>query len=86
MVGRDELVGVDLDDDERDLLWTALRDWGGPAYGTEALARACGFGSPDELYDTAAALADALRDKRPLPVADWTRVLKVPFDHDAIPG
>jgi hypothetical protein len=68
-------VAVDLDQDERYMLIHGLRDWGGPAYGSDALAVAMGFQSMDQIHGEAAHILDAINRNLPLSVRDWTRAL-----------
>ena len=71
----DELVAVDLDEEERLMLVQGLNDWGGPAYGSDALAVAMGFASMDQLCAEAQVLTSTLRRSEPLCIRDWTRAL-----------
>jgi hypothetical protein len=69
------IAPVDLDTEEREMLVCGLKDWGGPAYGSDALAVAMGFESIDRLGAEAPALIRAIRQGRSLSVRDWTRAL-----------
>jgi hypothetical protein len=69
------MVPVDLDPAEREMLVCGLNDWGGPAYGSDALAVAMGFESIDHLGAEAPALIRAIQQGRSLSVLDWTRAL-----------
>lgn len=66
---------VALTDDERTMLVYGLKDWGGPAHGTDALALAMGFSGLHDLQEGAERIADAIASGHPLPVRDWTRAL-----------
>jgi hypothetical protein len=68
-------IGVDLTDEERELLARGVIEWGGPARCTEELARAMGFASVADLFLRSDELIDAIRSKAPLTPRDWTRVL-----------
>ena len=70
-----ERVQLDLRPDERSMLVVALVDWGGPAYGSEPLARAMGFESLERLYEESQELADAISRNQPLSRRDWTRAI-----------
>jgi hypothetical protein len=69
------IVPVDLDPEEREMLVRGLNDWGGPAYGSDALAVAMGFESIDKVGAEAPALIRAIQEGRSLSVRDWTRAL-----------
>lgn len=71
----DELVAVDLTDEQRQVLTNGLRQWGGPAQGTDTLAMALGWGGVADQHEQARRLCAALADGRPLTVRDWTRTL-----------
>ena len=73
--GADELVTVELPDDQRELLIQGLIQWGGPTRPTDAVARAMGFADSDAIHREGSRLRTALRDKRPLSVRDWARVV-----------
>ena len=49
-------MAVDLPDEQRELLICGLREWGGPAYATDVLARAMGFIGVEALYREGARL------------------------------
>jgi hypothetical protein len=68
-------VFVELDQDERYMLMHGLLGWGGPAYGSDALAVAMGFQSIDQVYGEAAHIVDAINKNLPLSIRDWTRAL-----------
>jgi hypothetical protein len=68
-------VAVELDQDERYMLMHGVLDWGGPAYGSDALAVAMGFHSIDQVSDEAVHIVDAINRNLPLSVRDWTRAL-----------
>jgi hypothetical protein len=70
-----EAVAVELDADEEGMLILGLNDWGGPAYGSDALAVAMGFRDLDDLVEEAQRLIDDIRSRRPMTVHDWTRAL-----------
>jgi hypothetical protein len=68
-------VSLELTEDERRMLVYGLRDWGGPAHGTDSLAVAVGFASLDHLQEDGGRIADAIAAGRALPVRDWTRAM-----------
>ena len=68
-------VTLGLTDDERAMLVYGVRDWDGPAHGTDSLAVAMGFASLDDLQLDGARIADAIASGGALPVRDWTRAL-----------
>lgn len=70
-----KLVSVDLNEDERTMLVYGLRDWGGPAHGTDSLAVAMGFSDLEDLQEDGERIARAIAAGHPLPVRDWTRAL-----------
>lgn len=57
------------------MLIGGLRQWGGPAQGTEPMAIAMGWGGVADLHHQRRRLCDALAEGRPLTIWDWTRVL-----------
>ena len=69
------LVLLDLEADERQMLIYGLRDWGGPAHGSDSLAAAMGFISLDGLVTEAQILISAIAHERALSIRDWTRAL-----------
>jgi hypothetical protein len=71
----DTPVAVDLDRAEREMLATALIEWGGPAHCTDALAMAMGFKSCDDIWDQGERLIPLLRRGSALTPSDWTRTL-----------
>ncbi|MGL5824757.1 MAG: hypothetical protein ACRCYU_08050 [Nocardioides sp.] len=86
-MGSEEMLDLPLTDDERELLCRGLREWGGPARCTEELAVAMGFRSVADLVVEAFRLADVVHDGRPLPEADWVRVLfatEIAFASDVV--
>lgn len=68
-------VNLQLTDDERRMLGYGLKDWAGPAHGTDSLAVAMGFASLEDLQEDGDRIADAIADVQPLPVRDWTRAM-----------
>lgn len=70
-----DLVMVDLTEAERHLLARGLKEWGGPAHSTEALAVAMGFEGVEDLYAQAGPLYASIRAEAPLSRRDWRRVL-----------
>lgn len=71
----DRMAVFDLEPEEREMLILGLRDWGGPAYGSDALAVAMGFADMDGLGTEAQILIDAIERKQALSIRDWTRAL-----------
>ena len=69
------LIAVDLTKGERELLARGLAEWGGPASATEALARAMGFESSEDLEREGRELGYALRREDHLTREDWRRTL-----------
>jgi hypothetical protein len=51
-------VVIELDPDEAGMLISGLSDWGGPAYGSDALAMAMGFSDMEDLIEQAQRLSD----------------------------
>lgn len=68
-------VSLQLTDDERRMLAYGLKDWGGPAHGTDSLAVAMGFSSLDDLEEDGERIAAAILSGQALPVRDWTRAM-----------
>lgn len=68
-------VTVELTDDERGMLVSGLRDWDGPAHGTDSLAVAMGFHSLEDLQAGGARIADAIASGQAISVRDWTRAM-----------
>lgn len=68
-------VSLQLTDDERKMLVYGLKDWGGPAHGTDSLAIAMGFAGLDDLQVDGERIADAIAAGQALPVRDWTRAM-----------
>ena len=71
----DQQTALDLEPDEREMLILGLRDWGGPASGSDALAVAMGFADMRDLRAEARTLMDAIGRREPLSVRGWTRAL-----------
>jgi hypothetical protein len=69
------LIEIPLTQPERQLLLYGMNEWGGPARCTEELARAMGFPSRAHMYSEFDRLKPSLRNKQPLSVLDWTRML-----------
>lgn len=63
-------VQPDLSDEERELLWRGLLEWGGPAECTEVMAIAIGFRGVTELLEVGHRIAEDLRTGRNLTRAD----------------
>lgn len=68
-------VSLQLTEDERRMLVYGLKDWGGPAHGTDSLAIAMGFSNLDDLQEDGDRIADAIAAGQALPVRDWTRAM-----------
>jgi hypothetical protein len=75
MAEADDLIEVELTDAEREVLNRGLVEWSGPARCTEAMARAMGFESVQNLNEQSDCLAGDLGARRPLSGRDWTRTL-----------
>lgn len=71
----DEIVDVDLSDDERDLLWEGLHQWGGPTRPTDVVALVIGFADVETMFAEGQRIREALRDGSPLSKRDWQRAL-----------
>ena len=69
------LFALDLTDDERRLLERGTWEWGGPAYGTEALAVAMGFTDYDDFVHALPRLRVALEQGEPMSALDWIRLV-----------
>jgi hypothetical protein len=65
----------DLTEDERDMLYHGLLEWGGPAHCTDALATAMDFESAAALLEETRRLMPLIRGEQPLTRRDWRRVL-----------
>jgi len=65
----------DLTKDERAILACGLIEWGGPARGTDEIARLLGFANLRSLYTEGGVIAQALRDGQSLTALDWRRAL-----------
>ena len=82
-----DLVGLDLTDEERRMLFYGLIDWGGPARCTEVLAIALGFDGLEDLDREGQRIAHDIYDGRPVSLRDWTRALfsaEIVFASDVI--
>lgn len=66
---------VVLTHDESNMLCAGLINWGGPADGTNALARAMGFANRKDLWEESNKIATAINSGHALSVRDWTRAL-----------
>ena len=75
MTDPDELIAVDRTPEERYVLNRGLVEWGGPALCTEAMAKAMGFASVENLLEVGYRIARELESGRPLSRRDWTRAL-----------
>lgn len=71
----DELVEVALTDQERRLLRCGLTEWGGPAQCTDAMAMAMGFNDLADFRVQQDRLHDAVENRQPLSMRDWSRAL-----------
>ena len=74
-IGPDDVVAVDLPDEQRDLMITALLEWGGPARPTDTIARAMGFASAEAICREGERLRSALRRRQAMSKRDWARAL-----------
>ena len=74
-IGIDELVGVDLTDEERSLLWEGLHQWGGPARSSNDLAVAMGFADVEALHAEGRRIREALEAGAVMSKRDWQRAL-----------
>lgn len=70
-----ELLSFELSTEERRVLSSGVYQWGGPAKGTEEMARAMGFAGLDDLYQEGHRLSDLLRASAPMTRHDWCRSL-----------
>lgn len=80
-------IDIPLSDEERALLLYGLRDWGGPAACTPAMARALGFHDVEDLFTQSDRMRSALRAHEPLTQRDWVRALlatEIVFASDVI--
>lgn len=68
-------AAFNLTDDERELLWRGLLEWGGPASPTKAMAVAMGFRDVIDLLKEGSRIRADISDGRPLTYADWRRAL-----------
>ena len=71
----DRLVGVDLTDEERSLLWEGLHQWGGPTRPSNELARVIGFADVETLHAEGRRIRQALRSGAAMSKRDWQRAL-----------
>ena len=65
----------DLTDDEQELLWRGLLEWGGPASPTKSMAVAMGFRDVSDLLKEGSRIRKDIRERRPLTYSDWRRAL-----------
>ena len=70
-----KLVKLDLTWEERTLLCFGLKDWLGPASGTESLAVAFGFANLDDLADHGDQIAEAIFEGEAVSRRDWSRAM-----------
>ena len=70
-----ETVAFDLTDQERQLLWRGLFEWGGPARPTDALAIAMGFQDTANLLNEGSRIGEVIRAGGSLSKPDWRRAL-----------
>lgn len=69
-------VQVELTDEERQVLWCGLHEWGGPASCSDSLAVAMGFTDCEDLLQRAGkAIRESIREREPLEPDDWIRAL-----------
>jgi hypothetical protein len=73
--GPDDLVEVELPDDQRALMIRAFIEWGGPTRPTDALARAMGFASREEIHSEGKRIRATLAEGEPMSKRDWARAL-----------
>ncbi len=66
MAEADDVIEVELSDAERRVLDRGLVEWGGPARCTDAMARAMGFDSVQNLYEQGDRIVGDLDARRPL--------------------
>jgi hypothetical protein len=71
----DVSVAIDLTDDERRFMATALAEWGGPAQGQTVLLGIFGLSSAYDLIDMACALGQSIKRAERLSDLDWARAL-----------
>jgi hypothetical protein len=71
----DEVVDLPLADDERRLLIEGLRQWGGPAYPTDEVARFIGVADVKTLFSGGNRICELLREGSALTKLDWQRAL-----------
>ncbi|MFK0005097.1 hypothetical protein [Paenarthrobacter sp. NPDC090522] len=69
------MFDLDLTDKERELLRCGLREWGGPARCTEAMAVAMGFNSVPEVLSRGEHTAVRIQQRQNLTAADWQRAI-----------
>ena len=72
-----DALSVDLTDDERLLLVSALIEFGGPAKGAAMIAPLVGAASVDDFFRLTDRLENAIRGKDPLSDLDWARALLI---------
>jgi len=70
-----ERVDLELTKDERAILACGLIEWGGPASGTDEIARLIGFRDLSSLYEDGSRIADSIRGGHALSADDWRRAL-----------
>lgn len=71
-----DVIVISLTSDERSLLSRGLSEWGGPANPTDALARAMGFVSKEDLWrGEGRRLQEALDHGEPLALSQWRKAL-----------
>ncbi|MET8774534.1 hypothetical protein ABZV58_05860 [Nocardia sp. NPDC004654] len=75
LVDSDHLVSIELLDMEREVLSCGLREWGGPARCTDALAAAMGFRNVEDLFEEGRRLRPLLIDGEPMSAKDWRRTV-----------
>jgi len=73
--GQEPLRNFDLSDEQRRLLRVGLNEWGGPSRCTEAMAKALGFVSVQDLFDNTSRITERIRRHEPLSETDWARAL-----------
>ncbi len=70
-----EQVEVSLSDEERELLWQGLHQWGGPTRPTDAVANVIGFEDVETLHRDGDRIRHLLRRRGSLTKLDWARAL-----------
>jgi hypothetical protein len=83
-----ELVAIDLTDEERELIFIALNEYGGSAkHAYKLLCPVLGQSDEDEWYELTTRLRDAVKRKEPLSDLDWARAVfltEISFGSDLV--